>query len=152
MEGSSRHLRGPSPVTYQQIRREQGEPPQSELNPSREVSEYVQGFNDDQPQCPLIVHQADDIHNQAKKYFKHTRSEMPLSAEQKRIVRRAPEAKEKYYKDVGSHLVSVGLMAARDSSSEEVFGSGSEEAMEEAQRRRRHYGKRHEGSRRRTEW
>lgn len=77
---------------------------------------------------------------------------MPLSEKQRWIVEQAPNAKKRYYKDVGSHLVSVGLMPAGNSSSEEGFGSGSEEAREVAQRQRRHRSKRLEGSQRRTGW
>jgi len=147
-----RQRRASSPETYQSLRSKQGLPPRSDLNPPKEMNKYLAERDSDKPQCPLIVHQADDIHYQATEYFRRTGRAMPLSDEQRRIVEQAPKAKKRYYKGVGSHLVSVGLMAAGDSSSEEEFGSGSEEARDSAQRQRRRRSKRHEGSRRRPEW
>jgi hypothetical protein len=82
------------------------------LNAPREISKYLDGFDSDAPQCPLIVHQADEIHRQAKRYFEHTGSEMPLSAKQDWVVRCAPAAKKDYYEEMGEYLVANGSMGA----------------------------------------
>jgi hypothetical protein len=144
---SSRRRRMPSPETYQDIRRQQGLPPQSNLNTRREMAEYNNRLEDEKPQCPLIVHQADKIDTRARRYFENTGREMPLSAEESQLVREAPEASDRYYAALETHLVSNGSMSAalapwRD----EVFGSGSEEEADEARRpmghRRDPHGKR----------
>jgi hypothetical protein len=55
---SSIRRRMPSPETYQDIRRQQGVPPQSNLNTPREMAEFNNRLEDEKPRCPLIVHQA----------------------------------------------------------------------------------------------
>jgi hypothetical protein len=137
----------PSPETYQDIRRQQGVPPQSNLNTPREMAEYNNRLEDEKPRCPLIVHEADEIDTRARRYFERTGREMPLSDEESRIVREAPKASDRYYEALETHLVANGSMSAsapwrRD----EVFGSGSEEEADEARRpmghRRDPHGKR----------
>jgi hypothetical protein len=118
-------------------------PPQSNLNTPGEMTEYNNRLENETPQCPLVVDQADEIDIRARRFFKRTGREMILSANERRIVREEPEASDRYYEAVGTHLVANGSMRASAPWKDEVCGSGSEKEADKARRREGHHRDKH---------